>query len=64
MELLKFVGVVAIIIALHYLLWSKIYRVWFGHLKGIKRGLLFIACLAGEALITILFGILVFNFGQ
>lgn len=63
MDLLKFIGVVAIILALHYLLWGKIYRDWFGDLKGIKKGLLFLTCFLGEALITIFFGIVVFNFG-
>jgi hypothetical protein len=64
MDLLKFIGVIVIILALHYLLWGQIYRGWLGHLKGFKKGLLFIACILGEALITILFGIYVLNFGQ
>ena len=64
MDLLKFLGVVAIILALHFLLWCKIYRDWYGHLKGLKEGLLFTACILGEAMITILFGIYVLNFGQ
>jgi|LSQX01.2.fsa_nt_gb hypothetical protein len=64
MDLLKFIGVVAIILALHFFLWGKIYRDWYGHLKGLKKVLLFIACILGEGLITILFGIYVLNFGQ
>jgi len=64
MDLLKFFGVVVIILALHYLLWGQIYRGWLGHLKGFKKGLLFIVCILGEALITILLGIYVLKFGQ
>ncbi len=64
MDLLKFIGVIAVILALHYFLWGKIYRGRLGHLKGIKKGLLFVTCILGEALITILFGIYVLNFGQ
>lgn len=63
MDLLKFMGVVAIIIAFHYLLWGQIYRGWYGHLTGISKGLLFIACILGEALITILFGIYILRLG-
>lgn len=56
--------VVAIILALHFLLWGKIYRDWYGHLKGFKKGLLFITCILEEAVITVLFGIYVLSFGQ
>lgn len=61
MDLLKFVGVVVIILALHFLLWGKIFRDWCGHLKGFKQALLFAACFFCEALITILLGIYVLN---
>jgi pilus assembly protein TadC len=64
MDLLKFIGVVAIILTLHFLLWGQIYRGWLGHLKGFKKGLLFVACIVAEALITILLGVYILNFGQ
>jgi hypothetical protein len=64
MDLLKFLVVVAVILALHFLLWGKIYRVWYGGLKGSKKVFLFLACLLAEALMTIFLGIAVLNLGQ
>jgi len=57
MDIVKFILVVALILALHYLLWGQIYKGWLGHLKGLKKGLLFLAFLIAEALVTLLLGI-------
>lgn len=62
-ELLIFVIGVALILALHFLLWQKVYKDWLGYLKGIRKALLFIGCLLGELLITVLFGIYALNLG-
>ncbi|NQU86785.1 MAG: hypothetical protein HQ541_13590 [Mariniphaga sp.] len=61
-NILKFVIVIAIILGLHFLLWQKIYKGWFKNLKGISKILLFIGCVLVEAIITILFGIIVIRF--
>jgi hypothetical protein len=63
MELLKFLAVVAVILALHFLLWRKIYKDWFGDLKGSRRGFLFLAFFLAEAMITIFLGIVVLSLG-
>lgn len=63
MELLKFLVVVAAILALHFFLWRKIYKDWFGDSKK-KRVFVFLAFFLAEAMITIFLGIVVLNLGQ
>ena len=59
--IIQFVAVVIVILAIHYMLWKKVYRDWLGHLTGFKKVLLIIANLAVEGLVIFLAGFYLFG---
>jgi hypothetical protein len=53
-DVLKFFIVGVVVFGLHYILWYKIYRKWFGHFLGLRKVLLFIACIVLEFIVAVL----------
>ena len=54
MEFFKIIAVIIIALGIHYLLWLKAYRIWFGHFKGLVRILSLVVLGIIEAVVAVI----------
>ncbi len=56
-DILMIIGVIVVVVGLHYVLWKKIQKDWFGGLKGFRKSMLILASITVEIIITVFWAV-------